>query len=1005
MNRGDGCGRPVATHAQPLKNGESAEHLGMKKGLVFLLIGLGLGGVAEGLRGPTARAQCIESVWTNPPIEARLRAYWWWLNGNVTTGAITRDLEEMKDKGFGGAVIMDAGGAEQNGNAPVPHGPDFLSPEWMRLFRHALAEAHRLGLELSLNIQSGWNLGGPMVSPDDAVKKLTWAATNVQGGTRISLKLPMPPANDGYYRDVCVLAWPLKNSPAERRPLRHQRVKALLDRPSFAGPHAWFLANSAPLTAPFLLEEDPDTPGEEDTTLDQILNLTDWVRTVDGRTVLDWVAPTGTWHVLRIGFTLGDWRRVSTHSDGWAGYAIDVLDKGAFLRYWAAVVDPLLAEARPYLGKTLKYLHTDSWETEHFNWTTSMPAEFRVRCGYDLIRWLPVVAGYIVNSRSESTRFLEDLRRTLGDLAADNHYRVFAELAHRHGLQIHPESGGPHFTPIDAQQCLGINDVPMSEFWAMARTHRSLDQTRFFVKQPASAAHTMGKRIVAAEGFTTVGPHWQERIWDNLKPSFDQALCEGLNLLVWHAVVCSPPAMGLPGQQYFAGTHFNPNTTWWPKSKPFLDYINRCQALLQHGLFVADVCYYYGDHVPNYAQAKQTDPAGVLPGYDYDVISAEALLSRLSVQQGRLVLPDGMTYEVLVLPGHKQISLPVLRKIRELVLAGATVVGQRPVRASGLADRVRADAEVQRLADELWGTLTQTGAVDRVVGRGRVVSGKPVRTVLAERGIKPDLEVRRAEHPAAIDYVHRRSHGIDIYFIANKTNIAQEVELIFRVDGRVPEFWDPLTGEQWVATSYKPEDGRTWVPMQLGPYGSMFVVFRKPASEHPPSGGPNFPRFRPVKTLPGPWDVWFDPTRGGPGLVRFNELMDWTAHSEPGIRYYSGSAIYRKEFDLTPEESSSGRLWLTLGSVRELAEVRLNGRTCGVVWYPPFRVEITGAVRPGTNLLEIEVVNFWPNRIIGDQFLPPESRFTRTNIRRLTRETALMDSGLFGPIVLETRGD
>ncbi len=948
----------------------------------------------------------LDRVWERPPVSARVRAYWWWLNGNVTREAITRDLEEMKSKGFGGVVIMDAGGAEQNGNAKVPHGATFLSPEWRALFKHTLQEANRLGLEVGLNIQSGWNLGGPLVKPEEAVKKLTWVTLELVGPGQVEKRLPEPPSNDGFYRDVAVLAWPVSGQRTNRPTLKHYKVKALLDRPAFQGPHAWFLANSAPKTAPFVLDEDQPVPGEEDTPLEKIRDLTGFIEQQSDGTYLVWEVPEGKWQVLRIGYTLGDWRRVSTHSDNWEGYALDVMDAEAFKRYWKEVVEPLLDEARHFLGKTLKYLHTDSWEIEYFNWTSKMPEEFKRRRGYDLTNWLPVVAGFIVNDRVQSSRFLEDLRRTLGDLAADNHYRVFAKLAHEQGLLIHPESGGPHFTPIDAQQCLGINDIPMSEFWAMAKTHRSIDETRFFVKQPASAAHTMGRRIVAAEGFTTVGPHWQERIWDNLKPSFDQALCEGLNLLVWHAVVCSPKEMGIPGQQYFAGTHFNPNTTWWSKSHAFLAYINRCQALLQEGLFVADVLYYYGDHVPNYAQSKRTDPAGVLPGYDYDVISEEGLLTRVHVRDGKLVLPDGMSYEMLVLPPYESISLRALRKIRDLVRAGAIVVGPKPQRASGLAGFPDVDMEVRRIADELWGPDPLTSNTWRRVGKGTVVYGVPTRKVLEERGVLPDFVPHQAEHPGAIDYVHRKSTTADIYFVANKTNVAQQFMGIFRVTRRFPELWDPITGKKWVASDFAILSNQTAVPLELGPYGSVFVVFRKEVSSTPHPGKPNFPRYKTLKEINGPWTVDFDPLWGGPGRVRFDRLIDWTTSSDPRIKYYSGTAVYEADVVLTNEDLKKGALWLALGDLREIAEIYVNGISCGVVWYPPFRAEITHAVREGTNSIRIEVVNFWPNRIIGDQFLPEEKRYTRTNIRRLTRETPLMESGLFGPVRIEfTTGD
>ena len=323
------------------------------------------------------------------------------------------------------------------------------------------------------------------------------------------------------------------------------------------------LGGSAPDTSA-LLKDAPDTPGEEATHSREVLDLTS---RLDPQGTLRWDAPEGNWKILRFGCTVGDHARVSTSSEGWSGYALDVLDEGAFRRYWDEVVEPLIADAGPLAGRTLKYLHTDSWEIEAYNWTPTLREEFRRRRGYDLLPFLPVLAGLIVDDRSTTNRFLFDFRRTLGDLAIDHHYKPFREWAAKHGLEIHPEAGGPHGVPIDAQQCLGQDQVPMSEFWAWSFTHRIGDANRFFVKQPASAAHTYGHPLVAAEGFTNIGLHWQERIWDNLKPSFDQACCEGLNRLVWHAFVCSPDEADVPGIQYFAGTHFNPKTTWWGKSR------------------------------------------------------------------------------------------------------------------------------------------------------------------------------------------------------------------------------------------------------------------------------------------------------------------------------------------------------------------------------------------------------------------------------------------------------
>jgi hypothetical protein len=757
---------------------------------------------------------------------------------------------------------------------------------------------------------------------------------------------------------------------------------------------------SAPVSAP-LFEEIRSTPGEQDTMASDVIDLT---KNFSSDGTLRWQVPAGEWQIIRFGCTLNDHCHVSTCSEGWDGYAIDPFDANAFKKYWNAVVEPLIADAGPLAGKSLKYLHTDSWEVEVANWTPTLREEFQKRRGYDLLPWLPVITGKIVNSRDESDRFLNDFRKTMGDLAIDNHYKLFKEGAHKHGLQIHPESGGPHAVPIDAQRCLGWDDAPMSEFWAWSWTHRIGDENRFFVKQPASAAHTYGHKLVFAEGFTTIGPHWQETLWDNLKPSFDKALCEGLNVLVWHAFVCSPKETGIPGQQYFAGTHLNPKVTWWEKSAPFFNYINRCQALLQRGNFVADAAFYYGDHVPNFAQLKKSDPAHILPGYDYDVITEEALLTRASVRDGEIVLPGGMSYRVLVLPDRDGISLPVLRKLKEMVDAGATIIGPKPQRAETLQNFPKCDAEIAILADELWSGKA---------GKGRVLSGVTARELMRHDGIQPDCEF--APSLTQLDYIHRHDGDSEIYFVANRTNAETSAVIAFRVSGKAPELWNAVTGEHFFAPAYEVQNGRVLVPIKFTPCGSWFVIFREPAAKHPIAAKSNSPAFATVAEISGPWTVRFDTKWGGPASAQFDQLVSWTTRSEPGIKFFSGTAIYEKNFDWeNPKPANpnsklktrNSKLFLDLGTVRELAEVRVNGKSCGLVWAPPFRVDVSDAIRPAANKIEIEVVNFWPNRIIGDANLPKEQRLTQTNIRKLTKDTGLTESGLLGPVrLLQSSGN
>ena len=308
------------------------------------------------------------------------------------------------------------------------------------------------------------------------------------------------------------------------------------------------------------------------------------------------------------------------------------------------------------------------------------------------------MAGRIVGSREISNRFLNDFRRTVGDLIVSEHYVPFAELAARYGLGTHPESGGPHGAPLDALETLGAGSFPQTEYWAPSATHRTRDDERFFVKEGSSAAHIYGKTLVADEGMTSIGPQWEETP-ASLKPAFDQAVTEGMNRLVWHTFTSSPKEMGLPGQEYFAGSHLNPNVTWWPQAGAFIAYINRTDFLMQQGQPVADVLYYYGDQVPNFVQLKSADPAKVLPGYDYDVTDEQVLTHRLSARNGRIELPEGMTYRLLVLPDRPSISVEAMRAVRKLVSDGAAVLGGKPLRSTGLAG----DEEVRGLAAEVWG--------------------------------------------------------------------------------------------------------------------------------------------------------------------------------------------------------------------------------------------------------------------------------------------------------------
>jgi hypothetical protein len=933
------------------------------------------------------RAGSLETDFRNPPRQAGIRCWWWWLNSNVTKEAITRDLEAMHDKGFSGAMIFDAGtelrwGPDKN----VPNGPMFSSPAWTELYLHALEEAKRLDMELGLSIQSGWNLGGPFVTLDDKAKQITWSEVQLEGPALIEQTLPVPKANYNYYRDICVLAYPKKEASGKpRKPIRDLTAKS----------GALELGGSAP-DCRFLLNDYPAVEGEEDTLLEDIIDITDRL-SKDG--TLRWRVPVGKWTVLRIGYTPTK-AHVATSSDNWKGHVIDYLSKDVFDRYWYKTVDPLLKKAGPLAGTVLKQLETDSWECGGMNWSPEFAQDFEQYCGYDIIKYLPVVAGKIIENREVSNAFLADLRKTIAHCVSENHYKSFAEHAAQYNMGIQPECSGPHAAPLDGITNYSHSDIVMSEFW-IPSPHRPNPENRFFIKQASSAAHIYGKQYVGAESFTSLRkPHWADELWHDLKPAMDFEYSEGLNMIFFHTFTCSPKAMGIPGQEYFAGTHVNPQVTWWDLSQPFMDYMNRIQAVVQRGTFAADVLYYYGDHVPNIAVHKGFNRAGALPGYDFDVTNEEVLL-KLHVVDGNVVVPSGLSYRVLVLPDHKVLSLAVLQKVQTLLMQGATVLGPKPERLVSLVGGQAAQHTFHKLTNRLWGS-NPAATGQKKVGNGRLVWGQTSREFLKLDGIAPDFEVLDVEKQSDYQYIHYTIGDADVYFVCNQTDRTQTIASAFRVSGKQPELWDPVTGHITIAGAFKQINGRTIIPMEFDPYGSCLVFFRKsiPAAKQGTERS-NYPVLNVVKEIQGPWQVAFAPTWGGPASVEFKTLIDWTKHADEGIKYYSGKATYANTFEMRPAHGK--RYWLQFNEVQDvgIASIKFNSKDIGITWTKPFRVEITDALKAGRNKLEITVANSWQNRLIGDRGKPQDQRCTKTNIK-IRDDWKLRKSGLLGPVEIKS---
>ena len=842
--------------------------------------------VSPGKKDSQITYDYLKSNFQNPDKVYGVNCWWWWLNGNVTKEAIKKDLEAMKSRNFQGAVIFDAGGYNQRGNKDIPVGPLFGSEEWRELFVFALDEAKRLGLEIGFNIQSGWNLGGPCITPQYAAKKLTYSEEKVVGGERLCLQLAKPKAHKGYYKDIVVLAFPSNKG--------NETEEFISDLDLKLGFHE--LGGSAP-DCRFLLFNDPRRKKkkfDKKTYLIDSKQVVDLTSKMNENGVLMWDAPAGNWNIMRIGYTC-TLSAVSTSSKNWKGNVLDYMSRDAFNYYWEKVVHPILqAAGEKHVGSTLKFMETDSWECGGMNWTDTFAEEFRLYCGYDLKSYLPLIAGHIVDNIETSNAFLADFRKTIGYLVAINHYACFSEHAHRYNMGILPESAGPHAGPLDGIKNYGFSDIVMSEFWSPS-PHRPKPQNRFFVKQASSAAHIYGKKIVGAESFTTIGSHWNDELWHDQKSAFDHEVCAGLNRVYFHTFTCSPSDQGIPGQEYFAGTHVNPRVTWWDKSASFIDYMHRVQMLVQEGSFVADVLYYYGDHVPNIYPFKHSDMPGAMFGFDYDVTD-ENILMKLSVEDGYIVVPNGRKYKVLVLPDHNVLSLDVLKKIEILVRDGACVLGQKPLKAVSLVGGKDGVVKFRQLVNTLWGEETGTKGQNKY-GKGIVVWGMNAKEFLLSQNLSTDFMLEGNYDKSDFDYVHYELGKTQIYFISNQTNKTQSVKACFRVSGLQPELWDALTGEIRNAEAFTQKERKTVVPLVLEPYGSVFVVFHHEIEQNKQgSQMSNYPDYRIVQTLEGNWAVNFDPKWGGPSSVLFSELIDWTKHPDNGIKYYSGTAIYNKHF-------------------------------------------------------------------------------------------------------------
>ncbi|MBI5768086.1 MAG: hypothetical protein HZA93_09840 [Verrucomicrobia bacterium] len=948
---------------------------------------------------PATAADTLEAGFAAPPPAARPLVWWHWINGNVTKHGIEADLADMKRVGIAGVQMFDASIYLPPG--PVRYGTD----TWHEHVQHAIATADRLGLEFHLMNTPGWSAsGGPWVTPERSMKKLVWSETAADGAPALTLALKAPEIPSlkfrtphpvgpqrNFYRDVAVLAVP---ATATRRTPEWER-KTKLEEKS--------------LTAPPL-----DLSADGCIARPQVLDLT--ARFDAATNTLRTALPAGAWTILRFGFTSTGSTNHPAVPEG-HGLEIDKMDAEAVSFYFDQALGRILREAGPRVGRTLQGLLFDSFEGGPQNWTDTFPAQFRALKGYDFLPLLPVLTGRVIESPTFTEAALRDFRGAVEALIAKNYFGTMQRRAREHGMVLYAEAQGGPLNPVS---CGGYVDVPMNEFW-LPDTAPRLPR----IKLAASVAHVLGRPLVAAEAFTAKP---EDGRWlatpATLKDPGDYAWTAGINRFILHHYVHQPtddgPGFGLG--RY--GTHFGRLNTWWPLAGAWIDYVARGQFLLQQGRTVADIAFLQNeDHGYAFPTAMTHTPSG----YDYDIVYPHHLAT-MTWRGGALTLPTGPAYRVLMLPENWTADLATLRKLRELARAGAPIFGSPPLAPAGRRDYDGRD-EFNALVSELWGDKSNVPRPP--------IRPVPLPAALKETGLTPDVGFPALSTGGELRFIHRRTADAEIYFVFNHSDRSATGDFAFRVPGHQPELWNAITGAHADAPAFRTSATTTTVPLELEPRGSIFVVFRRTATA-PHADAPKTTLASTLQ-IAGPWRVAFHDGRGAPPEATFAALASWTTHADPGIKFYSGTATYRTTFTI---DESRGRgvppratATLDLGTVADLAEVRLNGALVRTLWQPPFRVDVTPHLRVGDNTLEVRVANRWINRVIGDESLPTDltyqpdgtNKFTDGKLNQLPAwlydraklgdkrrhsfttwkhydaTSSLVPAGLLGPVTIEWR--
>ncbi len=760
--------------------------------------------------------------------------------------------------------------------------------------------------------------------------------------------------------------------------------------------------------------------------------IVDITNKMDKNGRLNWNVPIGDWTIIRIGHTSTAHKNET--AGGGKGLECDKFNPEAitlqFNKWFGEFYNHIDAST---IKEVLQFFHVDSWECGSQNWSPVFRDEFKKRRHYDPYSYLPVMAGVPLQSAEASEKFLHDVRETIAELVNDNFYGTLVKLAHQKGVQVTAESVAPTMVSDGMLHYKSV-DVPMGEFWLRSPTHDKPND----MLDAISAAHIYGKNIIQAEGFTELRMAWDEYP-GMLKTLLDRNYALGINRMVYHVFTHNPWLDRKPGMTLDPiGLYFQRDQTWWKQAKAWVDYAKRCQAILQMGKPVVDIAVFTGDDIPRRAVlperlvpvlpgifgkevvAKEEErlknegsplmqmPAGVthsanmtdasdwidpLNGYAYDSFNADAMLASSKVKNEKIELSNGIAYSLMIVPAIKNDSAQakLLKKstnerLLQLVRGGGSVLVSYPYPDNYDARGYTAQSVIQQF------------------GKGHVVTARPFASQnFSMFGLEPDFLATNESGSKAkkIAWTHRRGTGFDIYFISNQNDSAQTISVSLRVTGMVPELWDPVSGITRVAPMWQMKNQRTEIPVFLDKNSSLFIVLQQPTDQIESKIGKNWIETKTIQNIEGDWIVQFDSAYGGPEhSIAFPTLTDWSASADSAIRYYSGTASYTKKLNYHSAQKNK-TVWLNVGVVNNLAEVFVNDISCGVAWTPPFRVDVTNALKEGENTIRIDVVNTWNNRLVGDSRLPQQKRITSTVYPFKWENKPLIPAGLIGPVVLE----